>query len=115
MIRDVNDQCVEGAILWLGSRLVAVAIHAYGSTPCEHFMPELEAVAGAEQFSGRISFYRLDGIENPTLAKVLGVRHIPTLLVFKDRAEIARYEGPYSRETMMDRLTRLLAGSQSLG
>ena len=56
---------------------------------------------------------RLDGAdvtENPTITDELGVQAVPTLLVFRDGEEIARYEGPYSREALNERLTNLMAG-----
>jgi hypothetical protein len=43
---------------------------------------------------GKIEFYRIDVTENPTITDELGVQAGPTLLVFRDGEEIARYEGP---------------------
>jgi len=59
---------------------------------------------------GKIEFYRIDVTENPTVTDELGVQAVPTLLVFRDGEEIARYEGPYSREALNERLTNLMAG-----
>lgn len=110
MVKDVNDQGLEERVLE-SDGLVAVAFLDFGSIPCEHFRPELEAVS--EAMDGRMEFFRLDVTENPSITDHLGVQAVPTLLVFRDGEEIAKYEGPYSREALSDRLTALLAGKKA--
>jgi thioredoxin 1 len=110
MVKDLNDTGVEERVLE-SDGLVAVAFFDFGSIPCNHFRPELEAVAG--QLDGKVEFYRLDVTENPSITDDLGVQAVPTLLVFRDGEEIARYEGPYSREALADRITQLLAGKRT--
>jgi len=73
-----------------------------------HFRPELSAVS--DMLDGKIEFFRIDVTENPTITDELGVQAVPTLLVFRDGEEVARYEGPYSREALNERLTNLMAG-----
>jgi len=107
MVRDLNDQGVEDRVLGVEGP-VAVAFLDYDSLPCHHFRPELEAVS--EQMEGKVDFYRIDVTENPWITEELGVEAVPTLLVFREGKEIARYEGPYSREALGDRLAQLLAG-----
>ena len=50
---------------------------------------------------------------DPSITEELGVQAVPTLLVFREGEELARYEGPYSREALNDRLTQLLAGKRN--
>jgi len=107
MVRDLNDQGLEERVLE-SEGIVAVAFLDFCSIPCDHFRPELTAVS--ETLDGKIEFYRIDVTENPTITDELGVQAVPTLLVFKDGEEIARYEGPYSREALGERLTNLMAG-----
>ena len=110
MVKDLNDTGVEERVLE-SDGLVAVAFLDFGSIPCKHFRPELEAVAS--QLEAKVEFYRLDVTENPSITDDLGVQAVPTLLVFRDGEEIARYEGPYSREALTDRITQLLAGKRT--
>lgn len=110
MVRDINDSMLEERVLE-SQGLVAVAFLDFCSIPCDHFRPELQAVS--ETLEGKIEFFRIDVTENPTITDTLGVQAVPTLLVFRDGDEIARYEGPYSREAMNDRLTALMAGKSS--
>ena len=107
MVRDLNDQGLEERILE-SEGLVAVAFLDFCSIPCDHFRPELVAVS--DMLDGKIEFFRIDVTENPTITDELGVQAVPTLLVFRDGEEIARYEGPYSREALNERLTNLMAG-----
>jgi thioredoxin 1 len=109
MVKELNDTGVEERVLE-SEGVVAVAFLDFGSIPCDHFRPELDAVA--EMQDGKIEFYKLDVTENPTITDELGVQAVPTLLVFRDGEEIGRYEGPYSREALNDRLTQLLAGKK---
>ena len=107
LVKELTDQGLEGRVLE-SDGMVAVAFLDYGSIPCDHFRPELDAVS--ETLQGKIEFYKLDVSENPTITEELGVQAVPTLLVFRDGEEIARYEGPYSREALNERLTQLMAG-----
>ena len=107
MVRDLNDQGLEEKVLE-SDGLVAVGFLDFCSIPCDHFRPELKAVA--EMLDGKIDFFRIDVTENPTITDELGVQAVPTLLVFRDGEEVARYEGPYSREALNERLTNLMAG-----
>jgi thioredoxin 1 len=107
MVKDLNDHGLEERVLE-SDGIVAVAFLDYGSIPCEHFRPELDAVS--DTMGEKIEFYKLDVSENPSITDDLGVQAVPTLLVFRDGDEIARYEGPYSREALGERLTNLMAG-----
>jgi len=107
MVKELNDQGLEERVLE-SDGLVAVAFLDYGSIPCDHFRPELDAVS--DTLEGKFEFYKIDVSENPTVTEELGVQAVPTLLVFRDGEELARYEGPYSREALNERLTALMAG-----
>jgi len=107
MVKELNDQGLEERVLE-SEGMVSVAFLDYGSIPCDHFRPELDAVS--ETLEGKLEFYKLDVSENPSITEELGVQAVPTLLVFRDGEEIARYEGPYSREALGERLTALMAG-----
>ena len=107
MVKDLNDQGLEERVLE-SEGLVAVAFLDCSSIPCDHFRPELDAVS--DTLDGKIEVYKIDVSENPSITDELGVQAVPTLLVFRDGEEVARYEGPYSREALNERLTNLMAG-----
>ena len=110
MVKDLNDTGLEERVLE-SDGMLAVAFLDYGSIPCDHFRPELDAVS--DTLDGKVQFFKIDVTENPSITEELGVQAVPTLLIFREGEEIARYEGPYSREALNDRITQLLAGKRS--
>ena len=105
MITDLNDEDLEKR-LQETKGLMGVAFFDYVSIPCQHFQPELEAVA--EKFDGKVKFYQINAVENPIITEKLGVETVPTLVMYRGSEEIARYEGPYSREAVIERVNVLL-------
>ncbi len=99
--KDVNDLDLE-LMLINQHGYAAVAFLAFDSYPCELFRPELEGTA--EALVEWIRFWRLDVIENPTITDHLDVKAVPTVVLFKDGEEVKRFEGPYSRKALEQRL-----------
>ncbi len=50
--------------------------------PCRMVAPVVDELA--EEYDGKVAFYKLNTDENPNVATTYGIRSIPTLLVFKD-------------------------------
>jgi thioredoxin-like negative regulator of GroEL len=109
MVKVVNDHGMEEAIL-KGKGYIIGAFVQVGSIPCGHFLPELRALS--EALSTRARFFILEVTENPTLAADLDIQGVPTTVVWKDAEELARYEGPYNRRSLNDRILALMAGSK---
>ncbi len=105
MLKAVNDLELEERVL-KSEKPTAIAFLSYYSIPCDHYKPELDNVA--ESLKYKMEFYQIDTDENPTITDKLGVESIPTLLIFRDSSEIARYEGAYSREALLERITSVL-------
>lgn len=59
--------------------------------PCRALEPRLERVA--QQCTGRVPVYRIDIDRDLPLAERLGIKTIPTVLVFRDGREIERLDG----------------------
>ncbi|MEX6501416.1 thioredoxin TrxC [Pseudomonas zhanjiangensis] len=59
--------------------------------PCKAFAPTFYQAAG--QLQGRCRLGKLDSEANPQLSAQLGIRSIPSLILFKDGREIARQSG----------------------
>lgn len=105
MIKRITDQELEDLLVRATSP-VAIAFMSYTSIACDHFKPELAALPDA--MLGRMKFYLIDIDENPSIAEELGIDAVPTLVVYKDCDEVVRYEGPYSKEALKDRLEEKL-------
>ncbi|CAD5375415.1 Thioredoxin 2 [Pseudomonas sp. OF001] len=59
--------------------------------PCKAFAPVFDQAA--RQLSGRVRLANLDSEAEPQLAGQLGIRSIPSLILFKDGREVARQSG----------------------
>jgi thioredoxin len=66
--------------------------------PCRAMAPQLAAVA--EQYAGRVELWKVNADDSPDLVRALGIFGIPTLLVYRNGAEVARHTGSLSTEGM---------------
>jgi len=93
-------------ILDRGSSWALVAFTSWGSIPCNHFRPEFCAIAG--HFRADIYCAEISMDENPSIADRLKIMAVPTTLLLHRGKEVRRFEGPYSQEALIKRVTRLL-------
>lgn len=75
---------------------VVVDIWAPWCAPCRSFAPTFESSSG--RYAGKVVFVKLNSDNNQHIAGQLGIRGIPTVLVFKNGNEIARQSGAMPRE-----------------
>lgn len=59
--------------------------------PCKAFAPIFDQAA--RQLSGRVRLAKLDSEAEPQLAGQLGIRSIPSLILFRNGREVARQSG----------------------
>ena len=88
--------------------LVAVEFTADWCPPCRLMAPLLEEAA--HDYAPRLRVVQLDADANPRTMARLGVRGLPTLLVFRDGALVERVVGAVPRATLRERLDRLVDG-----
>jgi thioredoxin 2 len=75
---------------------VVVDVWAPWCGPCRSFAPTFEELS--KQFAGQFVFVKLNSDENQQTAGRLGIRGIPTLLIFKQGQEVTRQSGALPRE-----------------
>ena len=68
--------------------------------------PIVEAVA--QEYAPRLRVMQLDGDANPATMVRLGVRGLPTMLVFRDGEIVDRIVGAVSKAALRERLDRAL-------
>ena len=74
--------------------------------PCHMLAPTIDDVARA--WAGRAVVGKLDVDANPAIAGRLGIRSIPTMLLFKDGREVDRLVGVQSRGAIEAKLSALV-------
>ena len=77
----VSDADFEAQVL-KATEPVVVDFWAEWCGPCKMIAPALEEIAGS--LDGKVKIVKLNVDENPGVAGKLGIRSIPTLMLFKD-------------------------------
>lgn len=103
-IREIKSGDDLKTVTWSG--LALVTFGAPWCAPCLLQEPILRRIA--RRFEGRAVMAAADVDENRNLARALGIQSIPTLLVFRNGAEIQRLVGLQSEEALAGTLSSLL-------
>ena len=79
-VKDVTDSTFKKEVIE-ATVPVLVDFWAPWCGPCRMVSPLVEELAG--EFTGKVSFVKLNTDDNPTTATSYGIRSIPTLMIFK--------------------------------
>jgi len=74
--------------------------------PCKMVAPILDEIAGENPDTITIGKVNVD--ENQATAQQLGVRSIPTMIVFKDGVEVNRFVGAKGKPALLEDLSEYL-------
>jgi thioredoxin 1 len=70
--------------------------------PCKAIAPALEEIAG--EYAGRLKVVKVDVDENRQAAMQYGIRSIPSLLLFKNGAEVDRIIGALPKNHLTSKI-----------
>lgn len=72
--------------------------------PCKSFAPVFEAEAAEHP---DVTFAKINTDEQPEIAEALGIRSIPTLMVFREKVLLFRQAGALGREQLAELVKQL--------
>jgi thioredoxin 1 len=78
-------------------RLVLLDCFATWCGPCKMIAPKISAMSQEEKYSNSVDFYKIDVDEVPDVAQELGIRAMPTFLLFKDGEKVEEVVGANER------------------
>lgn len=102
---DVTDDTFQQEVLD-SERPVLVDFWAPWCGPCRMVAPIVEELA--DEYDGKVAFYKLNTDENPKVASQFGIRSIPTLLVFKGGQAVGQIVGFRPKGDLKKRLDEAL-------
>lgn len=107
-VNKIEDSQFEAEVL--GSSIpVLVDFYADWCGPCRRLAPVLEDLA--EKYEGRIKFVKIDSDSDQLWAGRLGVRGLPTLVVFQDGQPVAAETGFVPPGPLSQALDKLLGAA----
>ncbi|HEY3297007.1 MAG TPA: thioredoxin [bacterium] len=86
---------------------VVVDCYADWCAPCKMIAPFIEALA--DEYSGRVTFVKLDVDNNPQTAMQYRIQGIPTLLFFKNGKHVDSQVGALPKPALKKRVDDFLA------
>jgi len=97
----VTDDTFESEVLQ-ADRPTLVDFWAAWCGPCRMIAPVTKEIAN--EYDGRLKVAKMDVDTNPNTPGRLGIRGIPTLILFKDGVEAKRIVGYRPKEAMVEEL-----------
>lgn len=105
-VKEIDQAAFETEVL-AASTPVVLDFFSTECPPCEALAPKYEAVA--EQFAGKVKFFKIFRQGNRDLATRLGVTGSPTLVFFKGGAEVGeRMTGEIKRTDLKKSVEQLV-------
>lgn len=105
-IREIYDFRSGAAWNYLGSKPCVIDFYTDWCRPCQAMAPLMEQLA--ENFEGRIDFYKVNADKEPALSHYFNIDAIPCFLFCTQQGEPIRVTGALSEEMLRTYLEKML-------
>ena len=95
VIEDIVQVTIDNLDTVMENTLVVLDFYADWCGPCKQFMPTFISFA-SDKYAGA-TYGKINADEQSEIVNALGVRALPTILVFKNGTEVARKVGLMSK------------------
>ncbi len=109
LIRDVSDEQFEDQVL-NAAGIVLVDFWAPWCGPCKAIAPFLDRIA--KEFDGELEIVKVNVDTNPIYSGRLGVRSVPTLILFRKGEIVKEMSGAPDPKQLVDLLEETLQAGQ---
>jgi len=103
-ITELNDSNYSD---FLKNKLVLVDVWAEWCGPCKMISPIVDQIS--VDFQGKLSVGKLDADTNRDIVKELGVRNIPTIILFKDGEVVDKSVGAVTKEKLTEMINEQIS------
>ena len=107
MVAYITELNKENYNTFVGSNLVLVDVWAPWCGPCKMISPIVDEISS--DYQGRLSVGKLDADSNRETITELGVRNIPTILIYKNGEIVDKSTGAVTKQKLVEMIDKQLS------
>ena len=107
MVAYITELNKENYNTFVGSNLVLVDVWAPWCGPCKMISPIVDEISS--DYQGRLSVGKLDADSNRETITELGVRNIPTILLYKNGEIVDKSTGVVTKQKLVEMIDKQLS------